>query len=451
MDVLFCHVALWTILLLLHTVSGRGCYQDPRVYIVTLSLEKQQRLLLKAKETCLLEIFNMNQSKSGLYCNQTFDNVVCWPDTRAGTTAEQNCPNYINNFDTRAKAKRECLPNGQWYVHPDYNQTWTDFTNCQIKEDPRGTNGTLMRHLPVIDTISFVGYSVSLVCLLVAVAFLIGFRRLHCQRNLIHINLFVSFILRSIICLVKDVFHTPKGRSSVINNKATLTPQGSNWYCKLVFTFFNYIILANYMWIFIEGLYLNILIFLSTFKKSKRFYLYILAGWLLPVIFVIPWILVRRFLEDTMCWSTHTAENKFVWLIRGPIVATIVINFMFFINIIRVIFTKLRATHVNDGNRYRKLARSTLVLIPLFGVYYMISVVMPECMDPSVELVWLYVESGVNSFQGFLVALLFCFLNGEKFTGPKKALREPCPLKFNEDFIHGSAGNTQGMESEVGR
>lgn len=52
-------------------------------------------------------------------------------------------------------------------------------------------------------------------------------RRLHCQRNTIHINLFVSFILRSIICLVKDVFHTPEGRPAVINNTATLTTEGS--------------------------------------------------------------------------------------------------------------------------------------------------------------------------------------------------------------------------------
>lgn len=37
----------------------------------------------------------------GPFCNQTFDNIVCWPDTKAGTMAEQNCPNYINNFDTR--------------------------------------------------------------------------------------------------------------------------------------------------------------------------------------------------------------------------------------------------------------------------------------------------------------------------------------------------------------
>lgn len=52
-------------------------------------------------------------------------------------------------------------------------------------------------------------------------------RRLHCQRNTVHINLFVSFILRSIICLVKDVFHTPEGRPAVINNTATLTTEGS--------------------------------------------------------------------------------------------------------------------------------------------------------------------------------------------------------------------------------
>lgn len=40
---------------------------------------------------------------TGLYCNQTFDNLVCWPDTKAGTVAEQNCPNYINNFNTRGE------------------------------------------------------------------------------------------------------------------------------------------------------------------------------------------------------------------------------------------------------------------------------------------------------------------------------------------------------------
>lgn len=52
-----------------------------------------------------------------------------------------------------------------------------------------------------------------------------------------------------------------------------------NWSCKLLFSVFNYIIVANYVWIFIEGLYLHNLIFITTFKKSKRFYVYILFGW----------------------------------------------------------------------------------------------------------------------------------------------------------------------------
>lgn len=50
---------------------------------------------------------------------------------------------------------------------------------------------------------------------------------MHCQRNAIHINLFVSFVLRSVICLIKDIFHTPEGSTTVINNTATLTTLGS--------------------------------------------------------------------------------------------------------------------------------------------------------------------------------------------------------------------------------
>lgn len=45
------------------------------------------------------------------------------------------------------------------------------------------------------------------------------------------------------------------------------------------------------------------------------------------------------------------------------------------------------------------MIRSTLILIPLFGVYYVISVTMPDCMDDRTEIVWLYVESIINSFQ----------------------------------------------------
>ncbi|KAL8563606.1 hypothetical protein ACOMHN_024707 [Nucella lapillus] len=60
-----------------------------------------------------------------------------------------------------------------------------------------------------------------------------------------------------------------------------------------------------------------------------------------------------------------------------------------------------------------KLAKSTLVLIPLFGVHYIVFLGLPKDVDERTELVKLYFEMFFNSIQGFFVALLFCFLNGE--------------------------------------
>lgn len=40
-----------------------------------------------------------------------------------------------------------------------------------------------------------------------------------------------------------------------------------------------------------------------------------------------------------------------------------------------------------------------LIFIFLFGVYYVILVIMLDCMDDRMEIVWLYVESIINFFQ----------------------------------------------------
>lgn len=67
-------------------------------------------------------------------------------------------------------------------------------------------------------------------------------------------------------------------------------------------------------------------------------------------------------------------------------------------------------------NNYRKLLRSTLVLIPLFGVHYTILLIFHQLAvanNDLAEVIWLYVETLFSSCQGCIVACLYCFLNDE--------------------------------------
>jgi hypothetical protein len=47
-------------------------------------------------------------------------------------------------FFPEGKAVKECLPNGEWYVHPRTNQTWTNFNGCTQLHVKDPNDGFLM-------------------------------------------------------------------------------------------------------------------------------------------------------------------------------------------------------------------------------------------------------------------------------------------------------------------
>ncbi|MBV97059.1 Growth hormone-releasing hormone receptor, partial [Eschrichtius robustus] len=59
----------------------------------------------------------------------------------------------------------------------------------------------------------------------------------------------------------------------------------------------------------------------------------------------------------------------------------------------------------------RRLSKSTLLLIPLFGIHYVIFNFLPDSAGLGIRLP---LELGLGSFQGFIVAILYCFLNQEQ-------------------------------------
>lgn len=77
----------------------------------------------------------------------------------------------------------------------------------------------------------------------------------------------------------------------------------------------------------------------------------------------------------------------------------------------------LQTSKRETENNYKKLLRSTLVLIPLFGVYYTVFLILEQWADLNnnelAEVIWLYTETLFSSCQGCIVASLYCFLNDE--------------------------------------
>ncbi|MED6269192.1 hypothetical protein CHARACLAT_030700, partial [Characodon lateralis] len=92
----------------------------------------------------------------------------------------------------RGLVYRVCNEDGKWGQR-----------NTSECEDDLGEQhyGRILSKLRIMYT---VGYSLSLGALLLALGILISFRKLHCMRNNIHMNLFASFILRAVSILVKD-------------------------------------------------------------------------------------------------------------------------------------------------------------------------------------------------------------------------------------------------------
>ncbi|XP_056155553.1 vasoactive intestinal polypeptide receptor 2-like [Lampris incognitus] len=371
-------------LLLLHTANGRFpvCHFHWELQRAEQECQKQ----LKQQP-----LFTPN-------CPGEWDNISCWQATAVGEVMTLSCPSaLLHLFGKNGNISRNCTEDGWTTVYPSIT------TACWSNNSEEPNKLVFYRVVKILYTL---GHSLSLIALLTSITILCLFRRLHCTRNYIHLNLFVSFILRAVAVLVKDAIlfsHSEHADCSI---------QPSLVGCKTSLVFFNYFIMANFFWLLVEGLYLHTLL-LVMHAYSTCLTIYMLIGWGIPSIFAAAWILCRIYLEDKMCWETNDDPVP-KRVINWPIMASVIINFILFISIIRILVQKLRCSNVggNDQSQYRRLAKSTLLLIPLFGVNYVVSVYM-ETADKSMEDFKILFDLGLGSFQGLVVAILYCFLNSE--------------------------------------
>ncbi|XP_051518210.1 growth hormone-releasing hormone receptor-like [Myxocyprinus asiaticus] len=348
--------------------------------------------LARDEQRCLREIAELGNI-SGSGCLPVWDSVLCWPKTAVGETVHSPCPAVFSLFrNNTGTVSRNCTAGGWSWPFPPYHEACS--VEANIPEES---------YFATVKLIYSVGYGSSLISLSVAVVILLLFRRLHCDRNYIHMQLFFSFILKSASVFIKDATLF----ASDDTDHCTLSTAS----CKASVVFCHYCVMTNFFWLLVEAMYLNSLL-LSAFPRSRCcLWSFALLGWGVPLVCIVIWICSRVYFEDTECWDIND-ESPYWWIIKGPIVASIGVNFLLFMNIIRILVQKLnpRLIQFNNSAQYRRLTKSTLLLIPLFGTHYMVFSFLPDFFNVSLRL---YIELCLGSFQGLIVAVLYCFLNQE--------------------------------------
>ncbi|XP_076763181.1 secretin receptor [Xylocopa sonorina] len=405
-----------------------------------------ERFINEQKEKCLglkgkYENVSSLENTSG-HCPPHFDGLVCWPYTEASGIARLPCPDQMqmqmqqvnvsaNTWEASKVATKVCLGNGQWYTHSG-DIPWSNYTLCELSDEfaTRYLAETILdfglgkKWLPIVKIVSQIGYVTSFTVLVIAMIIFSLLRKLRNPRNRLHMHLFASFIMRAFMALIKDWIFVDSIGLVYIDEKDNFIKQQNTIICKGITSVWQYFIVANYSWILMEGLYLHNLVVLAFCADSGAINLYVLIGWGLPIFVVVPWIIIRATIENTLCWTTHDNPSVFL-LIKIPIMISILFNFLLFLNIVRVLFRKFKTSvHLQRKKmQYSRWAKSTLVLVPLFGAHYTLFLALYCHKDQRVELVWLFCDQFFASFQGTFVALLYCLLNTEVRTEIKRAWR----------------------------
>ncbi|XP_031417336.1 glucagon receptor-like isoform X1 [Clupea harengus] len=313
-------------------------------------LEETYRKWLQYKDDCLRQI-QQDPHPAGLFCNRSFDLYACWPDALPGTLVNVSCPSYLPWVHTvqHGVVRRHCSLDGHW-VRDSEGHLWRDMSECEEEQSTYIQELWLKQVMLSFQILYTVGYTLSLLSLLSALIILLTIRKLHCMRNYIHANLFVSFILRAVAVLLKDSLldqhwsrqiTTHADIGDMLSHRAAIG-------CRIAQALMQYFVLANHYWFFGEALYLHSVLIASVFMDNNNCLPYGLLGWGTPLMFVIPWMLMKLLKENKECWAINENMNYW-WIIRVPILFASLVNFMIFMKILKVILSKLRA---DNQHRY---------------------------------------------------------------------------------------------------
>lgn len=257
-----------------------------------------------------------------------------------------------------------------------------------------------------------IGLTISLISLVVSLVIFHKYRVLRNNRTKIHKNLFTAILLQVVFRLLQYVdqwvpFVDPYTTEYLCIGEVILLEFGK---------------IAMIIWMFIEGLYLHNAITLTIFQEHSKVRYYFYCGWAAALIFTTLWVVSMRFVNTDVCWFLYQFEPNY-WILEGPSSAILIINILFLLNIIRILVAKLRQTRTGELSQLMKAVKAATFLVPLMGITNALFLVSFSVFDQLTTFaIWTFVTYFLASFQGCIISVLYCFLNGEVKTAVKNSI-----------------------------
>ncbi|XP_048473898.1 adhesion G protein-coupled receptor E2-like isoform X2 [Rhincodon typus] len=274
-------------------------------------------------------------------------------------------------------------------------------------------------HLLNLSLMSYIGISISLVCLIISFITFLACRAIQGTRTTIHAHLCLCLFLAELLFLV--------GISQTNHQLA----------CAFIAGFLHYFFLTVFAWMCLEGIQLFLMV-VKVFNAGclrKRHML--LFGYGLPLLVVGISVAINRegYGTSKHCWLS--LEKHFVWSFLGPVCAIIMINMVFYSITLFKLARKMSSIQ-KDAPKLKKFRSFTVAAIAqlfvlgctwIFGIFHF----QKETISMA------YIFTVINSLQGAFIFILHCLLNKQVRDEYRKLF--PCCLKpiLYSDFMQTSS------------
>ncbi|XP_078090956.1 adhesion G protein-coupled receptor E3-like isoform X2 [Mustelus asterias] len=239
-----------------------------------------------------------------------------------------------------------------------------------------------------INIITYVGLSISLLCLLLAIGTFITCQSVKDLRRTIHINLCLSLLIADLVFLV--------GISRTENEVL----------CRVIAAILHYSFLAVFSWMFLEGiqLYLMVQVVFAPRVPLERLIYWIGYGFPALVVAISAAMDYEGYGNEKQCWLD--TKNYFVLSFYVPALVIIIVNLFFLFNTLKIL--KVELSNMFDKKKHAKrvftltaIGQSVILGCTwLFGALYIQQATIPM----------MYIFTIMNSFQGMFIFIMHCLI-----------------------------------------